>query len=370
MSPKGAILLACGMSIITHQAYAGSIDVAKNETITMPAGFLLTANGIGQAIARADSSTVQQFDPKSKVFSLNGRADSLPTLTADAQVGNYRGIAMTEVGKVTGGVGTVSIPATLRTIVQWPDKPPRFGGFASALSTVRMFSNVTGVKVTVKSLTVNGIKIKGGAGVPKILDDAKDKGARVKDPIHLFAEDLATGETINTNVYENDYFVIDGASAGFNSSGLLELTTPDLSIRATAKFDSSTLVPFATNLSGDARLHDGMLTATGVFDPDPALPITDFWQLTYSPGDPAYIDDAVFLASSEFEEIDITPSFTDPGTSDSDPVLLGLDMSLQAAESAVPEPDTLGLFAVGLLGLTGTARRNARRRRRAKSGAR
>jgi hypothetical protein len=337
------------------------MDITKNLTITLPGGLLLTAQGQGKVFATADSNALQMYDnPPSSFFALNGAANSLNTITADVQLGDYRGLAQATAGKVTGGA-TVSVPVTLRARTQWSDNPPPFGGFAAAFSLVR----IRGGNVTVNSVTTKGVTVTGAAQIPPIVNGAKDKGAFVVDPIHLFAQNLVTNETVDTDVYTNTATVRAGGSVGFNLSNLLELKIPDTPTADTlAQFVSSTLVPFATDLTGTAKLVDGILTATGVFYPDTTRPITDFWSLTFAPGNPSFIDDALFLGSSQFATINISSPFTNPATSGSDPIILGVDASVMSAESSianpnflVSEPDSLALLGCALVSLLAFTRR-------------
>lgn len=325
-------------------AFAGLVDVTKNQTVAVPGGMLLTAVGQGRVFATADSNAVQVFDnPPSTFFTLNGGGNALNTITADALLGDYRGTAKASAGTPVGAGGVINVPVTLSARVAYPDVPPPLGGFALAISSVKLKGTVT-----VNSLTVNKITINKPAEIAQVQNTARTKGAVVLDPVHVTALNMTTGELIDDDVYTNAYTTLAGGSIGFNSGGLLELGIPEGEEDAMASFDSKTLVSYATDLTGSAKLEDGVLTATGVLNPDPSLPLSTFWSLVFSSTNPAYIIGASFLNSSLFDTLEIAPTFASPSTSDGDMVELGLDMSLQAIQG-VPEPEALLLLGIGAL---------------------
>jgi hypothetical protein len=100
---------------------------------------------------------------------------------------------------------------------------------------------------------------------------------------------------------------------------------------------SETLVPFATDLTGTARLNAGVLTVTGIFDPSPN-PLSDFWELTFSPTNPSFIMKAVLKSSViDLTTTEIFPQFSNPETSDMDPLEIGVSDGLEAGLARWPD---------------------------------
>ena len=121
----------------------------------------------------------------------------------------------------------------------------------------------------------------------------------------------------------------------------------DLSLGSLAEFDSETLVGFATDLTGSARLENGQLTLSGLLDPGPN-PLTDFWDLSFSVGDPTYITSAILKDGIlDFDTLDILPLFNDPNTSLSDEVEFSFSNDVFSGLTKVPEPGCVPVLLIG-----------------------
>ncbi|MGK7955135.1 MAG: PEP-CTERM sorting domain-containing protein [Crocosphaera sp.] len=350
-------LVICNTPIISiSSASAATINVSKEGSFTITKGNNPVITGRATLGANfADDKRTQGFDLKNQSsipFIVSETFTTLPTVSLTASDGGAQGNSKVSVGKATTSGNNITVPYNISAQVTIPDPPGR--GRARAAAKV----NLNG-RQTLQSLTVNGIKITGPAFIRAWQAKLQHLGI-VLDPIHFFAENLVTGEIIDEDIYANSFRAFNGGGVGFNEFDRLELNLMDDPIlNSFAEFDSKTLVPFATDFTGTARLENGLLDVTGIFDPG-SDPITDFWDLTFSTINPSFITKAVLKTSVfDFSVMEIFPEFLDPNTSDSDVVDISVSVDVQATlASSIPESSSiLGILILGTLGTASTLKR-------------
>jgi hypothetical protein len=309
---KRVSLIATLMCLVAH-AVTAQVTVNTEKTID----FVLKNNGkLVEGTAKFGQNEADDFDTKGKhkpdpvpsPFTVEQGKESFKAFTHTAQEGDVHAKTTISVGIPTVGAKTIAVQGKIKIDISVPVKIANDkGGKATANGKIDLaFKSATLVEL-------NGSKLKDPMKVkPKIKANGGEK-VSVKDPIRLELVGNTFGETLAEDVFEAYFDAGDGGEVGYNTSDRLELTTLEAS-GSFAEVRSATLVSWATDLTGTARLANGVLALSGIFSP--AGPITDYWDLTYSLAYPGYIINAELKPGAIGMELSMTPPLTTVDTFD------------------------------------------------------
>ncbi len=232
-----------------------------------------------------DGPTEIEFGVSASALSLDPDADD--TDANPMTVSQQRASAVTTitVGQATG-TSNASVDANLKIELAWPCALAEIdpGGEATGSGFIEVFNGTR----TINDVTINGIHFFAGSKIkPRKALQALPKYAKVRDPLALRLVGQSLGEVIEADILRVDLEMRGDAWVGWNDVDRLELTIAEIG-EVFALLDGETLVPWATDYTGTARLENGVLTATGVYLP-PSGVLTDFWDLVTSGTIPGYV---------------------------------------------------------------------------------